>query len=202
MPMSTDSQERRDGGEEYPGARWLAGGSPSDVLARLLVAKELELGARVAARLESRAVLLDPDRTYLRSLAHTARKAMFYRGVPPLAEFLDACIDRGIDDLVDEDVESERSGAPLEPADARFRAVSETLGVESTTARRICVVLNTQHDELRHATYAVLVLRKSVDAHATAARRPVPRVREPEREGLRRLSSAFGRRIGPTEYGL
>lgn len=200
--MDVNPKHRRDGGEEFPGARWLRGESPSEILERLLEADELELGARVASRLESRAMLLDPERTFLRTLAHTARKAVFYRGEPPLEEFLEACIDRGIDDLVEEDIEAERVQAPVDGDEARFRSVCETLGAEPQNARRICVVLNTQYDELRHAAYAVLVQRKTIDAHATASGRSRERVRELVREGLRRLSRAFGRDIDPTEYGL
>ncbi|MBI5433966.1 MAG: hypothetical protein HZA52_14135 [Planctomycetes bacterium] len=200
--MDLNPEQRREGGEEYPGARWLRGESPREILDKLLAARALEIESRVAARLDSRAVLLDPERTYLRVLAHTARKAFFYRGDPPLGAFLEACIDRGIDDLVDEDVEAERSGAKLDAADTRYQLIAQSLGIDAWKARRVCVVLNTSHDELRHAVFALLVQRKTLHRYVAEGHGPPQRVRELVREGLRRLSLAFGRDIDPREYGL
>lgn len=199
--MNLDPHSSRGDGEDFPGARWLQGNSATEIFERLLSADELELGARVAARLESRAVLIDPERSLLRSLAHIARRARVYRGEPPFDEFLVSCIDRGIDDLIDEDVEAERSGAPLAD-ESRYQAVCAALGSRASDARRICVVLNTQHDELRHAAFAVLVRRRTIDEHARTTAVSRDRVRELVRESLRRLSRAFGRTIEPTEYGL
>ncbi|MCK6445779.1 MAG: hypothetical protein L6Q99_05250 [Planctomycetes bacterium] len=199
--MNFEPHSSRGDGEPFPGARWLRGKSAKEIFERLLAAKELELGARVAARLESRAVLLDPERTLMRSIAHIARRARVYEGDPPLEEFLQDGVDRGIDDLIEEDVEAERSQTPIAD-ETRYQAVCAVLGSQASDARRICVVLNTQADELRHAAFAVLVQRKTLDEHARATSISRERTRELVRESLRRLSRAFGRTIDPTDYGL
>ncbi|MCK6446103.1 MAG: hypothetical protein L6Q99_06890 [Planctomycetes bacterium] len=188
--------------EEYPGARWLRGNSPRAILTRLLSAHELEFDSRVAARLETRAIVLDPQRTMLRSMALTARRAISYRGEPPLDVFLADCIDRSIDDLIEEDIEAERSGVPLELHDRRYVELAQSLGVEPIHARRIAIVLNTRADAERRAAFAVLIQRKSLDEHTRTSGQPREAVRTMVRDSLRRLSRAFGIEIDPQEYGL
>lgn len=197
FPPMGDSEEhgRReepDDSNEIPWQSIFEGRSPREILARLVEGDPLRISEGCAGRIVERAVILDPDRLLLRAVARVAHAGFSYRGMPPFREWLRGCLDLAIDDLVREDVEYERSGMPIaETGDKLYRGVAEGLGIEPGLARRVCVEINTMEDDMRHAFFAVHVLRKTIHRHVAEGYGPPARVQALLKEALRRL-----RRIG------
>lgn len=106
---------------------WLAGGTPREVLARIVQGDPLELRKRVARKLRSEALLYDADRVQLRVLARCARGAPAYRGRPDLETWLERQVDDALRDLLRED--DERSAAA---SSAIRKAARRTNGGSST----------------------------------------------------------------------
>ena len=133
-------------------------------------------------------MLVDPKRLILRTLARVARASVAYQGVPPLDTWLQACIDRSIDELIREDFEEERRGIPVQkPFDARYWKFADFLGIEMSLARRMCNVFNYMEDDMRHVVFAVAIQGKTINRHVAEGHGPPQRVQALLDEGLRRL---------------
>ncbi|MCE9593104.1 MAG: hypothetical protein K8S98_02825 [Planctomycetes bacterium] len=173
-----------------------------EVLTRLMHDDPLALRGRVAARLFQRSYLLDVDRALLRSFARTARAADGYRGNPPLETWLDERIDEALADLLTEDHEAARVGAPVDERQAAvFATLGRPLGLDPVALRSACVAFNRLAVGDRAAYCALAIRGHSLDelAHergetatdtARAARRgldallgPAPAHEEPPKGG-------------------
>lgn len=75
------------GGDSIPGGEILRGGSPREILARLIDGDPLEIEARARDRIQALAFLVDPARTHMRAVARIAHAAPRWRGEPPLTEW-------------------------------------------------------------------------------------------------------------------
>jgi hypothetical protein len=108
-------------------------------------------------------------------MAYSARG---YRGDPPLATWLRARIDAAVDDLLNEDIEQERSGG-CSPGgwDPRYARAASALGVEPEQARLASIAFHALPHEVR-ATYVALVIeRVSLWRYIAAGHGPPARAR-------------------------
>lgn len=174
--------------EEFPGASMLKDRAPKDVLRHITDGDPLGLNTRCSQRLLDRAMLIEPRRLVLRSLARVARAAVAYGGTPSLDTWLHQCIDRSIDELYREDLEEERRGIPVQkPFDARYWKFADFLGIEMSLARRMCNVFNSMEDEMRHVVFAVAIQGKTIHRYVAEGHGPPQKVQALLNEGLRRL---------------
>lgn len=142
--------------------RFLATGSPREVLARLVDGDPLGVRALVAERLNTSRRLLDAERVTLRTLARVARFACRYRGRPEFETWLVERCDEAIDDILDEEREAAASSFASEPSEA-FTLLAEPLGIEAQVARRACVAVNDCTFEERDAFFALVLEARPLD---------------------------------------
>ena len=96
------------GGNDFPGSEYLRGESPGEILSRLCEGDPLSLGTMSTKRLRERALLIHPERLYVRALARTAYAAAWgYEGDPPLDQWLGERIDQTIESLIEDDLTDE-----------------------------------------------------------------------------------------------
>jgi len=145
------------------GRALLAGGSPREILARLVDGDPLGLRAVVYERLRARAYLLEADRVFLRSLARVARYAPRYRGEPELALWLAGMVDEALLDLLDEDREG---AAPAPPADDTLAGLARPLGLDPGAMRAACARFHALPEEERRTFFALVVEGRDLDALA------------------------------------
>lgn len=182
-----DEASSPDGGSaaRVPWRRLLAGGTPREVLARIVDGDPLGVRPRVAQRLRSRALLLDADRVVLHVLARCAREAPLYRGRPALEAWLDAILEAGLDELLREDVESERAARPATPEElAAHRELARPLGLDPEEMRGVCVAFNHLDEGDRRAFYALVLEGASLDALARETGRAAPVLARAARRAL------------------
>lgn len=161
------------------------GGDSRRVLARLMQEDPLGLRARVGAKLEARAYLLDADRVLLRSFARTARAASGYHGEPPLARWLDERIDEAVGDLLTEDFEAERADAPLdERQTTAYATLGGPLGFAPAELRAACVYFNRLPESDRRAFHALVIRGRSLDQLARERGESASEVGRAARRGL------------------
>lgn len=141
----------------------LSGGSPREVLARLVAGDPLGLRARVAAALGSEALFLDPDRAYLRAAAHVARFAPRYRGQPELDAWLAARVLAALRELAEE----AREGALHERATpAPLAELAQKLKLDPVALARACAALNACERLERRAFRALVIEARELDVAA------------------------------------
>ena len=158
MTRSTDNELRPDW------RRFLASGTPQEVLVRLVDGDPLGVRARAVARLREARLVLDGERVALRCLARVARAAQFYRGRPSFETWLDERCDEALRDLVEEERLAVSRGEPVasEP-NVVLRLFAEPLGLEPAAARRACVTLNERPFEERDAFFALVLEARPLD---------------------------------------
>jgi hypothetical protein len=138
-----------------------AGGSPREVLGRLLDGDPLDLAGRTRSRLKEKALLLDVERWTLRSMARVAFAAPRWDGSLALIEWIDQLVDRAAGDLLDEDRAALREPPAQDESDSRYAFLTQALGIEPGIALRACVVFNDLPDHVRRAFWALVVEGKS-----------------------------------------
>ncbi|MEO6708293.1 MAG: hypothetical protein ABI054_12585 [Planctomycetota bacterium] len=142
----------------------LGGMSPREVLARLLQGDPLELRQVVAARLAQRAYLFDADRVHLRALAHCARYAVRYRGTPAIEIWLAEIVDQVLIELLREDVEAEKRGAPVDSDElAALVDLARPLGLEPAAMRRVCLAHNLLREPERQAFHGLVIAGRGLE---------------------------------------
>jgi len=144
--------------------RFLATGSPREVLARLVDGDPLGVRTLVAERLSGSRRLLDAERVTLRTLAGVARFACRYRGRPVFSAWLKERCDEAIVDVLQEEREAAASSVKLasDPSEA-FTLLAEPLGIDAHDARRACVALHDCTFEERDAFFALVLEARSLD---------------------------------------
>lgn len=160
--------EERSEGRDYPGRILLKAGSPKIVLDRLLDGDPFELNARCVDRLETQAILMSPERLFLRVIARVAYAAPRYDGTPPLDIWIADRIGVSLRELLDEDIYGERVDiVPGPEDDARASYVAGALGMERYFARRACVAFNAQSHLIRRAFFGIVLHNKTVNEYAS-----------------------------------
>lgn len=188
---SRKSRALRDSGaaKRSPGGDLLVGDSSRAILAKISDGDPLGMLERCQARVREHAVLLDGDRLISRALARTAYTAFREGAKSPLSEWIEAQIDRSIEELVVEDDEEERGGrVPVEANDPRYAFIAEALGVTPAVARKACVVFNHLPRAVRRAYWAIAVDGKSVFRYVAEGFGPPALVEERVKRALTAFS--------------
>ncbi|HEV8113715.1 MAG TPA: hypothetical protein VGR31_13145 [Planctomycetota bacterium] len=186
-----------------PGGDLLRGGSPKEILARLVDGDPLEVRARCKEQLHLRALLLSLDRLQLRTVARIAYAAPRWRGEPPLGRWLVERIEHSMKELIDEDGEAVLSGIPdPEATDERYAFLSSLLGIEPQLGQRACVAFNAQPEPVRKAFFAVLIEGQRFNRYVAEGNGSPQEVKGYLRAAFRALGLADEfRRRPPTEGG-
>jgi hypothetical protein len=177
------------GGNDFPGSEHLRGKSPREILSKLCNGDPLALGMRSMKRLKDRALLIHPERVYVRALARTAYAAAWgYEGDPPLDQWLGERIDQTIESLIEDDLTDELSGTPPEEEDEEYFAwVARAADADLWLARRLCLVFNGMPLRSRRPFYDVVVEGKSVEQFAMETDTPPHRVQTGIEETIRTM---------------
>lgn len=171
-PASCDGDLLRDGdptaaAQGAPTARWqalFAGGSPREILSRIVQGDPLSLREHVARRLRADAYLVDADRVHLRCLARCARRAVRYHGRPELAAWLETIVIESIEELHREDQESALGSSDAEATHGgAFSALARPLGLDPRAMRSACVVFNRMSAPERRAFFDLVIRGRSLD---------------------------------------
>jgi len=162
--------------------------SPRERLARLLHGDPLGLEERARRHLAERALLLDPERLFLRAVARVAFAAARRPDGEAEGDWLATQMERAAADLGDEDRAADREGAQPEPGEARYAFLAEALGVEPSVARRACVVFNELPLRVRRAWWLAVVERRPLERCVTEGPGTPEQVRADLRRALVTLS--------------
>lgn len=145
--------------------RWrelFEGDSARAILARLAEGDPLDLHERCAQRIATQALLFDVQRLHLRSVAHVARHAIAYRGVPGLDVWIAERIRKALGELLDEDTASSAARElPTAVRDERLIALTEVLGLEPEDLARGLASFNRAPHEVRSAFCSIVVEQQS-----------------------------------------
>ena len=145
-----------------PRVALLVGRSPGAILEAITPGDPLELESLSLDRTLARAVLLDPFRVYLRTLARTAHDAFAdpFVGRPHLHGWLVGRVERVLETLILEESES----PCLEPeSDPYYEHVSNVFGLPLARARSACVAFNRLDERVRQAFFSVTVDERSAE---------------------------------------
>jgi len=162
---------------------------PLRILRRIQPGDPLGIEGRCRRRLERRAILLDAGPLVSRSLARLAHRAPRYDGEPSLSDWIDACIDQAIEDLLAAGAEREARGGPeVESTDPTHQILARLLGIEAPLARRSALVFNHLPAETRRIFWSVVVRGKTIPRTAAEG------IGDPE--GIRSQLALALRRLG------
>ncbi|TDJ72928.1 MAG: hypothetical protein E2O39_05890 [Planctomycetota bacterium] len=155
-----------------PGAkdrrRLLAGGSPREILTRIVRGDPLGVRRIVARRLRERALLMDGDHVHLRALARCARYAVRYAGRPTLDEWLAGHVDGALDAaIVEEAEERAEDRVPGGPWSAHAE-LARPLGLEPNAMRAACRAFHARPDLERQAFFSLVIEVSDLDDVARA----------------------------------
>jgi hypothetical protein len=164
------------------------GGSPREILNRLLDGDPLQIGERTRARLTSTARLIDPERWTVRSMARVAFAAPRWDKAGALAAWIDAQIERAAEDLLDEDRAALIEPTVVAESEARHAFLVQALGIEPEIALRACVVFNDLPFQVRRAFWALVVEGKSMASCVAEGLGSRQQVRADVRRALSALS--------------
>ena len=133
-------------------------GKPSKILEWILDGDPLELEARCREHLERNALLLDPERLFLRSAAVVANSARRYDGRPALQQWLMLQLEIAFQQLRREDLIAALSGEPIEVEQRIDHAyLIGLLGLSPEDARHAALVFNALPERVRHAWWATAI---------------------------------------------
>jgi hypothetical protein len=147
--------------------------------------------ARIVVRED--AWFLDAERL-ARNATLLAEPALLSRRESSLWDLLEP-LERALLDLLSQQYEEERSGFPVLQSDdaAFYRGFGLAALVDITSARSVCVALNSRPREVRRAFLALELEGRSLERHALDERAPFARAVRDRCEALR--SIAFASRI-------
>jgi hypothetical protein len=179
----------------------LTGGTPREILCRIVQGDPLGMRDRVARALHADAYLLDADRVQLRSLARCARFAS-HCCAGDLEHELDSIVSQAIEDLLREDAEpdgdSESGSAPISAA---FVALARPLGLEPEAMRRACACFNQLCAADRKAFFDLVIDGASLDDLARRNGESASEIGRRARKALDLLLHGQGERASEREQG-
>lgn len=164
MPEPSHDLHRgpREGGvREHELLELVAERAPDDALARIATGDPLRMLARCAARIRERALLIDPDRLVQGAVVQVAYASSAYRGDPPVDQWLEALVDRSIERILTEDIESGRTDG-LRPDDERYAFAAKLLCLDPARARLACVRFNALCQRARRSFFTLVLEGRTV----------------------------------------
>jgi hypothetical protein len=161
-PRQPDNQAGDHQDQKHPNpAELFAGGTPREVLGRLLDGDPLDIESHTRSRLKESALLLDIERWTLRSMARVAYEARRWDRTLALAQWIDGLVDRAARDLLDEDRAALRLHVEPAEQESRYAFLTKALGIEPRIALRACVAFNDLPPHVRRTFWALVVEGKS-----------------------------------------
>lgn len=144
---SSKKDQQPDGiGEDHPdyaGALFLSSGDSEAVLNRIVDGDPLGIQERCSAWTRKRFYLIDFERMMMRTMAMIAHTGRKYRGQVPFNDWVFERIDASADQLMEEEVEQERTGAPVsQPYSAHYEVVANIMGMTPEDTRPGCIRFN------------------------------------------------------------
>jgi len=136
------------------------GGGPAEILDRIEPDDPLALVQLCEDWLSDNAVLVHPDRLFVRAVARVAYAAAYgYDGRPSLLNWLLLRIDQSLQELMEEDFEEERFGIPPSGVDLdRYMdLIPRETGIEPALTRRACVIFNALSKSMREPFYRTVI---------------------------------------------
>jgi len=136
------------------------------ILRRLVLGEAdlLELRQRCAGRTRERALLVDPERLYLHSLARMAQAAPQLGDSAWPAEWIVGRIDASLQDILMEDEREEGLGlVPADPWKAPHTFLMHWFGIEGRLARAAAVKFNGLPERRRRSFFDLVVEGKSIE---------------------------------------
>ncbi len=170
-------------------------GSPRAVLARLTKGDPLELRALVAKRLRRRHLLMDAERIHLAALVHCAREGAAYRGSMAFERWLEACVNRAIDALLDSPALQEQG----RPVAELWREFAQPLGLSPERMARASVNFNALPLAVRRAFFQLVLGGRSLDEWAMSCGRPATELARDARRALQVFLDAAGPEAPPSQ---
>ncbi len=173
----------------YPAAELLSGMSANAILERIMNGDPLGIRERCSQRIRNRCFLLAFDRLYLRTMARIAHAGVRYRGQVPFDQWINDRIDGSADEIIEEELEAERSGIPpAEPWESHYLFVSGMLGIEPGMTRRGCIRFNTLELPVRRIFFALCVDGITFNRYVAEGNGPPERAKNLLRQAYRALS--------------
>jgi DNA-directed RNA polymerase specialized sigma24 family protein len=153
---------------------------PRAIMRRLMEEDPFELCSRCVQCARQRALILNPRRLVVETMARIAVKAHDYEGSESVAEWVQRIVDNCVEELLDEQREEERRGLPVaDSPDAEFYAgLAEVFECPAYDSRLACVTLNGMSDAHRGAFHAVIVQGMPLEEWAQACGSSKKRVRD------------------------
>ena len=144
----------------------LVGPSPSSILKAITPGDPLGLEVLSLERTLARAMLLDPFRVYLRTLARTAHDAFTdsFVGRPHMHGWLVGRVERVLETLT---LEESESPCHEPESDPYYEHVSNVLGLPLARARSACTGFNRLDERVRQAFFSVTIDERSAEWCAT-----------------------------------
>jgi len=145
----------------------LAAPDPAQWIERLVDGDPLELRAAIDRRLRERALLVDAGRVHLRALALLARSGAERAPRPEPRAWIDACVERAIEDALAECLEvATGARAPESPS---LSALGRPLGIDLRRACALLACFAGRPLAERHAFVGLVLEGSSLDELARAS---------------------------------
>ncbi len=125
--------------------------SPAEIVEVLTSGDPLGLRTRVARCLERRWLFADADRVQLRAVALCAMGAAAWRGSSDLAEWVDAIVQRAVDEVVTASTEASTPGADA------FDSLASPLSLDPASLREACGRFNRLPEAAREAFFLLVI---------------------------------------------
>ena len=144
------------------------GATDREILRNLIEGDPLQTYAYSWAFICENAVLVEPERLFLRVSARMSVRARTYRGQPPLLDWMSEIQESSIKDLMEEDLDAERRGLGIDSENLPgFRAlVPKESTIEDDSTRRATVVFNHFTEAAREPFFRVMVQGYSAEEYA------------------------------------
>ena len=166
----------------------LGGGTPGEVLARIVPGDPLELRPLVARTVRSEALLVDGERAHLRALALCASGAASRPAA--LDRWLEEQVARAVREVADEQSRSDRDAPPTRRTGA-LEDLARTLGLSLEHARAACVAFNRLPRDQRSAFLRFAVEGRALEELAGDERASAVEVARRARRALETLTTAL-----------
>lgn len=174
-------------------SKLLHGGSPRQILGRLVDGDPLDLEKRCRTHLRHQGYFVDPDTVLHRSLARIAYDADLYRPERSIETFVERRVRKSVHELVEEQLGEELGD--ISPGRSTeweyYRSIANAVSLPPDRARRICCALNALPVDARVAFHRVLVERAKLRAVAEELGRPLEVVQHDIRAGLLAIAESL-----------